>query len=291
MVIYIMLCNFLRFIFLYSSGLLLSFVFVSYFHYKDFKLSRLEELRELTEENQFFQFIDLYKEKIILLKNVKENKQTHVSSDEDECNETQDELYDTRIIKKVKPVNEDEFTIFFTNEYVKMTTPLHGDIIMNYDNENNIFNYYCNRKDIPYSVLDVVCRKYVLTYDILDKYHINFTHNYQNMEEDEQDDILSRTSETQQEELTDEEFKKLSDDEIEKENENHETKINPFHKIQQKSEENNKIKTVYEKKINNFKYKGNLIDYECVIDKKVSNVNSNINYSDYKQQLYSQKNE
>lgn len=40
------------------------------------------------------------------------------------------------------------------------TTP-RGDIIMYYDSETKSFNYYSNSKNIPYSTLDAVARKYV----------------------------------------------------------------------------------------------------------------------------------
>jgi hypothetical protein len=40
------------------------------------------------------------------------------------------------------------------------TTP-RGDIIMYYDGETKSFNYYSNSKNIPYSTLDAVARKYV----------------------------------------------------------------------------------------------------------------------------------
>ena len=280
----IILYNFVKFLFLYTGGLFLSFVFISYYHYKDLKLSRIEELKELIEENNNYQFMDLYKEKIIFLKN---GNLEDESSNEDEVVEIQHESYN--IIQKDKPDNEDEFNNFFINEYVTMTSPLHGDIIMNYDNENNIFNYYCNRKDIPYTILDVVCRKYVLTYNIVDKYYINFTHNYENTEEIEEEN-LSHNSNNEEQEISDEEFKNLSDDDKENEKKECETNKNPFYKMQKKFEEYNKKTTVYDKKINVFKYKGNLIDYESTIKNNNNNTesfNKNMNYSNFK--LLSQK--
>jgi hypothetical protein len=43
---------------------------------------------------------------------------------------------------------------------LRETTP-RGDIIMHYDAETKSFNYYSNSKNIPYSTLDAVARKYV----------------------------------------------------------------------------------------------------------------------------------
>lgn len=45
-------------------------------------------------------------------------------------------------------------------EPLRETTP-RGEIIMYYDSETKSFNYYSNSKNIPYSTLDAVARKYV----------------------------------------------------------------------------------------------------------------------------------
>jgi hypothetical protein len=59
----------------------------------------------------------------------------------------------------------DEPTIFSKADAVLLdplreTTP-RGDIVMYYDAETKSFNYYSNSKNIPYSTLDAVTRKYV----------------------------------------------------------------------------------------------------------------------------------
>ena len=48
---------------------------------------------------------------------------------------------------------------------LRETTP-RGDIIMYYDAETKSFNYYSNSKNIPYSTLDAVARKYVCLYNV-----------------------------------------------------------------------------------------------------------------------------
>ena len=60
-----------------------------------------------------------------------------------------------------------EPTIFSKDGYdhsllatLRETTP-RGDIIMHYDAETKSFHYYSNSKNIPYSTLDAVARKYV----------------------------------------------------------------------------------------------------------------------------------
>ena len=61
--------------------------------------------------------------------------------------------------------SSDEPTIFSKADAallapLRETTP-RGDIIMYYDAETKSFNYYSNSKNIPYSTLDAVARKYV----------------------------------------------------------------------------------------------------------------------------------
>lgn len=64
-----------------------------------------------------------------------------------------------------------EVTDTSNNDYIngmyEEETPI-GKVIMTYDENDNIFNYYCNRY-ISNKMLEVVCRGYVLKYDC---YHI-----------------------------------------------------------------------------------------------------------------------
>ena len=48
---------------------------------------------------------------------------------------------------------------------IRETTP-RGEIIMCYDANNKSFNYYSNNKNIPYSTLDAVARKYVCLHQV-----------------------------------------------------------------------------------------------------------------------------
>lgn len=50
-------------------------------------------------------------------------------------------------------------------EPIRETTP-RGEIIMCYDADNKSFNYYSNNKNIPYSTLDAVARKYVCLHKV-----------------------------------------------------------------------------------------------------------------------------
>lgn len=70
-------------------------------------------------------------------------------------------------LDELKRSSSDEPTIFSKADAdaalldpLRETTP-RGDIIMYYDVETKSFNYYSNSKNIPYSTLDAVARKYV----------------------------------------------------------------------------------------------------------------------------------
>jgi len=67
-------------------------------------------------------------------------------------------------LDELKRQQSDESFIFSGHDALldplRETTP-RGDIIMYYDVETKSFNYYSNGKNIPYSTLDAVARKYV----------------------------------------------------------------------------------------------------------------------------------
>ena len=67
-------------------------------------------------------------------------------------------------LDELKRSSSDEPFIFSDHDALldplRETTP-RGDIIMYYDAETKSFNYYSNSKNIPYSTLDAVARKYV----------------------------------------------------------------------------------------------------------------------------------
>lgn len=50
------------------------------------------------------------------------------------------------------------------NSFVMEKTPM-GFVIMTWNQEKTRFDYYADRKDIPYRFLDTVCRKYVKSFD------------------------------------------------------------------------------------------------------------------------------
>ncbi len=90
------------------------------------------------------------------------------------------------IKSNVSIINEDTKELSYTSYYditddsehyehfqekdssIKETTPA-GEVILLYNNDKNQFHYYSNN-DIPYRYLEVVVRKYVLTYNCINLY-------------------------------------------------------------------------------------------------------------------------
>ena len=60
------------------------------------------------------------------------------------------------------------------NKYIKENTPC-GDVILNYNNEYNSFDYYCKKSNsIGFNYLEVVSRIYVVNFDCKNIYNDNF---------------------------------------------------------------------------------------------------------------------
>lgn len=111
--------------------------------------------------NNFFS-----KSKYSIYNNVSKDKETQKSNISLEVKELPDHVkYDGgwyHELDDLKQLNSENTTVvnYGDSNYLRETTP-RGEIIMYYDGENKSFNYYSNSKNIPYSTLDAVARKYV----------------------------------------------------------------------------------------------------------------------------------
>jgi len=98
-----------------------------------------------------------------LLKNVKkEYKQIYEFDSEEEdnfCCEFLDEYFE----KEERKLEEEDFKNL-ENKFVYLDTP-DGFVVMGYEKEKEAFFYYCDFKDVAYYYLDVVARKFVVSYD------------------------------------------------------------------------------------------------------------------------------
>lgn len=76
--------------------------------------------------------------------------------------------YDINKIKNIDVIEEKikDYSSFFIIEYV----PVYGNVIMCYNNNENVFKYYCD-KSIPCNYLETVSRKYILSCNCKDIYH------------------------------------------------------------------------------------------------------------------------
>lgn len=95
-------------------------------------------------------------------------------NEEESCNEEDsDNQEESNEKTQEKEKNESQpetskFKSSLINKYVYEKTP-DGYIIMNWDQDNNIFQFWSDNT-IPYKTLEVVARKYVLTFDCIELY-------------------------------------------------------------------------------------------------------------------------
>ena len=82
-----------------------------------------------------------------------------------------DVKYEDKYIEEVRQLTTDVFLSAeetqqkldkLMNNYVFENTPV-GNVIMRYNNKREMFEYYCDC-NVPYTILEVVCRKYVITF-------------------------------------------------------------------------------------------------------------------------------
>ena len=253
----------------------ISFYIISLFY----KNTKIEDLKELIDDSKNIDFIDLYKDLIIKKKFLIANNSELIDEENLSNLNEKYENDENLIISLIKiPKNEKDYKDFFNKQTIKMDTPLNGKIYLTYDYENNIFNYYSNSREIPYNILDVLCRKFILTYDLLDKYNINYTYDY--YLEDEYDNI-SENSLEKNEELNNE-FEDILEEDKKEEEEEEEEYIGPFKKLKKRAKEYKTNTKNYEKKINIFKYAGNFYDYDENYSEKNKNIKKELNYNDFK---------
>lgn len=97
----------------------------------------------------------------ILDETIYENKKSDDDSDDSYHNVGID--IDTRMFKDC----DKKQTVTKESNVIIENTP-RGNVLLYFDFNEKIFNYYCDRKDIPYQYLETVARKYVVQYNCLD---------------------------------------------------------------------------------------------------------------------------
>lgn len=153
------------------------------------------------------------------------------------------EIYLQKYEDKFNSLDNEERTNNFNHNYVLENTP-YGNVLLMYDDENNIFLYYCD-KTIPNTILETVSKKFIIQFNCKYIYH--------------------KKEEEINESINDKEDSELDD---------------VYGKFKQKKKK--KMITVIESNINRYKHLGKLVDFhflqkptkEVLKEKKIS-------YSDF----------
>lgn len=145
---------------------------------------------------------------------------------------------------------------------IEETTPA-GEVILQYNKDKEQFQYYSNN-EIPYRYLEVVVRKYVLSYNCLDLYT------------DIQQEYREALNEYQ-------ENKRMDQEDNKEENESADDVFVQYKSYNKQDYKINHFKQPIKREIITFKYMGKLYDYnkQTTTDKPVKN----IGFSDYKNKV------
>ena len=164
------------------------------------------------------------------------------------------------------------YNIYNNAKFIEDLTPA-GVIKMGFHAENDHFVYYCNKKDIPYKYLETVARLYVIEMNCKNIY-INY--------EDELKKALENIEETK--------------DNVEPENSVEPENDSVFAKLKNyKVEKVDTIKKwIIPDRMNQYKYKGTLRDYENDTNKNIHNIKCNaefehLDYATFKKLKLSEK--
>lgn len=280
---------------LYSFGHLCGCYLISCFYVYDKKKRQAleDKVKPLSNEAKFK---EKYKNIII--------RKLYFDDDYDSSDETSDDSDCESIELYEKPKHEHEYVDFFKKKSVKIEHETYKTMHMMWNPENNQFIYFCRTREVPYKVLDVLCRKFVLTYDLCDKYVINFHHEYKNDNDDNDDNIVQDSGNDDMKDGhndmkdghnndDDDECEIVSDDcddfeEIKKENVSEPPMKNSVFSMLKKTEERKKNQEKYNKNINVFKYGGNIFDFDELVSESSTSSSyvkkqiKNINYMQFK---------
>ena len=218
-----------------TLGVFFSFTIISYYIY--------DKEKHNEETNKETPFEDLYKT---------------------ELQELQTTVHDEN--KKVDCINFEyksmEFPSPYGTVYMKVRDIIQNDyevIKTSNSNENSetesmvikpVFMYYAKTSYIPYKYLDTLCRRYVIDYNIVSLYNVNYSGYEADVEET---DIEDHGDNEDNEDDTNKESSMEKRDSV-------------FANL--KTQVTKSKKSIITKDINTFKYMGNLVDYEKNKNKK-----------------------
>ena len=296
-------CNFFNIVFIGAS---LGIFFVSYFLYTPFNEASYESD---TDENQFYEYKyldDYYYLLDIKIKNVE--KKTN-----DDCDKDCDEDCDDKVIhehdaneyneqdssgsedegsedegSEVVFNDDNEYISNLNKKFIEEETP-RGKVYMCYDKDTNSYFYYSKTKDIPYKYLETVARKYVLDNKCLsifidykeeyiqglNKYNDNIKQKREMQEKIKEKNENGNNSKGENEEKPKKNiyatFKSYNTQQL---NSNINTGSNSGSNTKNISVDTTSKEYILTENCNHYKYKGNLLDYENMLNEKEAEDNS-----------------
>ena len=198
-------------------------------------------------------------------KNNKDKKYINDELDEEDYYETK--YYDA--FKELKNTKLSDVEMNNLKELYLLENTPDGDVIINYNNDVESFNYWCDNKNIKYMVLNSVVHKYAIEYNCK-SVCIDYKSEY-NKALKEMYDIEKRIDK--------------SEDNSEDKSEDKSEEKNVFVKFKnyKTNVSDNKPKYLLTKYSNRFSYKGTIEEYyKLVNEKNKLKEKKNISYSDFK---------
>ena len=274
-------------LFITASGIFIGAIVVSQMHNR--YTNNLKERKKIKE------FSDKYKSLVIRKKFFEDHYNSSTESSDEDSDQESIELI-------TKPNNESDYKDFFHDNYITMEHDTYQTIHMFWSPLDNYYIYYSRSREIPYNILDVLCRKFVLTFDLCDNYVINYEHDYKITNDKEKSNNDDDGYNTHSRILNPPHIQPIpspthpwrddySDNDEDNEYDGNSEDIDGFEKIDDnnvfsmvKKTEKQKIKQEkFNKEINHFKYGGNLYDFK---NRKTKNSKDNehkeISYKQFK---------
>ena len=238
---------------------------VSYFLYKSFDEDNYESD---TDEDEFYEYkyLDDYYDlldKKLKLKEEKEDKLRECEQDEAEEDEAEEEE---------EPYEENKHLEVLKDNFIQENSP-RGTIYMAYDDTIQSYIYYSKTKDIPYKYLETVARKYVIENKCLNIYvdykeeYIQGLNKYKQRLQEQKKLLENKIKEQQQ---------KQDGDNVENKKKNIFANFKSYNKqdkITKNNTDTNTREYILTENSNHYKYKGNLEDYQKMLEEKVSQDN------------------
>ena len=211
-----------------------------------------------------------------------DNSDKTTLSDDDLSDEQEDESeYVNKYLDEYANLKMNDLSHDYDGSFIEENTP-RGLVKINYDNDLQLFNYYSDRKEISYKILETVSRLFVIRNNCKNIY-INYQEEIDKVEKLNREKILKEEElEKKEVEIDKEKIDKTETKSVFANFKNY-NKDNSISELKQDSKnDNNSI--ILPERCNTYKYRGKLIDYEDYV-KNIENtkniVNDDFEHLDY----------